>query len=85
MANYEEARVKLANTQPKKIESATKNKTGAKLIITKKNLQYEELPYELFLTTRQKPKIREVLANNMFTDKRLSKAQEGYLGKTLVH
>ena len=79
MANYEEARVKLANTQPKKIESATKNKTGAKLIITKKNLQYEELPYELFLTTRQKPKIRDVLA------KRLSKAQEGYLGKTLVH
>ena len=79
MANYEEARVKLANTQPKKIESATKNKTGAKLIITKKNLQYEELPYELFLTTRQKPKIRDVLA------KRFSKAQEGYLGKTLVH
>ena len=79
MANYEEARVKLANTQLKKIESATKNETGAKLIITKKNLQYEELPHELFLTTRQKPKIRDVLA------KRLSKAQEGYLGKTLVH
>ena len=28
MGNYEEARVKLTNTQPKKLKSAAKTKTG---------------------------------------------------------
>ena len=43
MANYKEARVKL-----------TKNKTKITLRISKKNVEDEELPHELFLTTRQK-------------------------------
>ena len=33
-------------------------------MITKKNFQHE-LPHELFLTSRQKTKIRNTLANNM--------------------
>ena len=35
MANYEEATVKLTNTQLKKLKSAAENKTGTTLKITK--------------------------------------------------
>ena len=54
MANYEEARVKLTNTQTGKSKSATKNKNEKTLRITKKNFQDEEFPHELLLTTKQK-------------------------------
>ena len=75
MANYEEARVKLTNTQIDKSKSATKNKNGKTLRITKKNFQDEEFPHELLLTTKQKTKIRNVFANNMLTYIKLTKAQ----------
>ena len=65
MANNEEARVKLTNTQLNKSKSATKNKTGTTLRITKKNFQDEKLPHELFIT------IRNAFANNMSTDIKL--------------
>ena len=52
MANHVEVRVKLTNTQLKKLISA--NKAGTTLRITKKKFQDEELLHELFLTTRQK-------------------------------
>ena len=45
-----------------------KNKTGKTLRIVKKNLQDEELSYELFLTTSQTTKIKNAFANNMSTD-----------------
>ena len=38
-----------------------KNKTGTTLSITEKKLRDGELPHELFLATRQKTKIRNVL------------------------
>ena len=72
MANYQEARVKLTNTQLNKLKSAAKNKTGTILRLNKKNFEDEELPHELFLTTRQTTKIRNALANNMSTDIKLS-------------
>ena len=75
MANYEEAKVKLTNTQLNKLKSSAKNKTGTILRITKKKFQNEELPHELFLTTRQKIKIRNGLTKNMSTDIKLSKVQ----------
>ena len=65
MANYQEARVKLINTQLTKLKSAEKNKTGTILRLNKKNFENEELPHELFLTTRRTTKIRSVFANNM--------------------
>ena len=64
MANYEEARVKLINTQLSKLKSAARNKAGTILGINKKNFQDKELPHELFLTTRQATKIGNALANN---------------------
>ena len=75
MANYQEARVKVTNTQLNKWKSAAKNKTGAILRINKKDFEDEELLHELFLTTRQATKIRNALANNTSTDVKLSKAQ----------
>ena len=48
--------------------------------ITKKNFQDKELRHELFLTTRQKTKIRNFFANNMLTNMKLIKAQ---LSKTI--
>ena len=49
--------VKLANTELSKLKSAAKYKTGTTLRMTKKNVQVEELPHELFLTKRQKNEI----------------------------
>ena len=39
MTNYQEATVKLTNTQFNKLKSAAKNKTGTILRINKKNFQ----------------------------------------------
>ena len=75
MANCQEARVKLTNTQLSKLKSTVKNKTGTILRISKKNFEDEELPHELFLTTRQTTKIRNAFANNTSTDIKLSNAQ----------
>ena len=57
MANYEEAIAKL-----NKLKSAAKSKTRTTLRIIKKNFQ-DELPHELFVTTRQKTKTKNPSAN----------------------
>ena len=75
MANYQEARVKLTNGQLNKSKSAAKNKTRAILRLDKENFDEEELSHELFLTRRQKNKIRNAFANNISTNTKLSKAQ----------
>ena len=75
MRNYQEAKVKLANTQLNKLKSAAKNKTETVLRLNKTNFEDEELPHELFLTTRQTTKIINVFANNLTADIKLSKAQ----------
>ena len=75
MVNYQEARVKLTNTQLNKLKPAVKIKTGAILRLNQKNFEDEELPHQLFLTTRQTTKIRNAFANNMSTDIKFRKAQ----------
>ena len=45
MANYQEVRVKLTNTQLNKLKSAAKNKTGTILKLIKKNFENEEFPH----------------------------------------
>ena len=75
MANYQEVRVKITNKQLKKLKSKRKNKTGTILRVNKKNFEDEELPHELFLTTRQTTKIKNAFANNMSTNIKLSKTQ----------
>ena len=62
----------------------------ALLKITKKNFQTEELPHELFLTTRKKTEIKNAFTNNMSKDIELRKSQLAkiiqsgqFLGKAL--
>ena len=73
MANYQEAWVKLTKTQLNKLKSAAKNKTGTILRLNKKEFEDEELPHEIFLTTRQTTKTKNAFANNVSTDIRLTK------------
>ena len=77
MANYQEARVELTNTKLNKSKSAAKNKIGTAIRLNQKNLlrEHEELPHELFLTTKETSKIRNAFANNMSADIGLSKIQ----------
>ena len=75
MRNYQEARVKITNTQLCKLKSSAKNKTGTIIRSIKKNFEEEELPHELFLATRQSVKLRNTFAKNMSIDVKLSKAQ----------
>ena len=73
MANYQEAWVKLTKTQLNKLKSAAKNKTGTMLRLNKKEFEDEELPHEIFLTTRQTTKTKNAFANNVSTDIKLTK------------
>ena len=75
ITSYEEAIVKLKNTQLNKLKSVAKSKTRATLTITKKNFQDEELSHVLLLTTRQKSKIGNAFTNNISTDININKAQ----------
>ena len=75
MANYQEAKVKLTNTQLKKLKSTVKNKAGKILRLNKKNFEDEEVPHELFLITRNATKIRNAFANIMSIDMKLIKTQ----------
>ena len=78
MKNYQEARNKLTDTQLNKLKSTPENKTDTKLRLNKKKFEDEELPHELFLTTRQTSKMRNAFANKMLTDIKLS-SQVKYL------
>ena len=69
------ATVKLAYTQLNKFKSAARNKAETILRLNMKILEDEELWHELFLTTRQKTKMRNAFANIMLSDIKLSKAQ----------
>ena len=73
MANYLELRAKLTNMQINKLKPAAENKTGTTLRLNKENIEDEELLHELFLTIRQKTKIRNAFANNMSTNIKLSR------------
>ena len=75
MANYQEARVNLTNTQLNKLKSAAKTKTGTTIRLNKKYFENQELLHELFLRTRQTSKIRNAFGNNILRDVKLSKAQ----------
>ena len=52
-----------------------KSNEGATLRLGIKNLNKDELPHELLLTTTQNTKLRNTINNNLTTDINLSKAQ----------
>ena len=60
MTKYCQLNFKLSNSQLHKLKSAVKNKTGVTLQINIKMIDGNKLPYELFLTARQKNKIKNL-------------------------
>ena len=75
MIEYTKVNVKLTNLQLNKFKKAVKNNDSTTLRIGIKNLNKEDLPHELLLTTRQSTKLRNAINNNMVTDLKLSKTQ----------
>ena len=91
MVEYTKVKVRLSDSQLKKLKDAVSINTGTTLRISLKMFNGKKLPHELLLTTRQKTKIRNAFNNNnKSTDVELSKAQinkiiqsGGFLGKLL--
>ena len=75
MVEYNTVNAKLSNSQLNKLKSAVKNKQGTTLRINARMFNRNNLPHELFLTTRQATKLRNAIENNLKTDVKLSKAQ----------
>ena len=75
MVEYSKVKVKLSDTQLKKLRNAVKNKTGTTLWINLKIFNGNDLPHELLLTTRRKAKLRNAFNHNISIDLKLSKAQ----------
>ena len=61
MAEYNKVKVKLSDTQLKKLKNAVKNITGTTLRISLKMFSGNNLPHELLLTTRRKTKVRIII------------------------
>ena len=64
-ANYEEARVKLTNTQLNILKPAAKKQDWSNIKNSKENFVDEELRHELLLTARQITKIRNTITKYM--------------------
>ena len=54
MVEYNKVNVKLTDTQLKKLKTAIKNNTGTTWRMSFKMFDWNDLPHELLLTTRQK-------------------------------
>ena len=90
MVEYNKINAKLSNLRVSKLKSAVKNNEGTTLRMSAKIFDPQDLPHELFLTTRQTTKLRNAIENNMSADIKLSKAQikkivqsGGFLGRLL--
>ena len=90
MVEYNKIDCKLSNIQLSKLKKAVKDGSELVLRLSIKKFNKVDLPYELFLTTRQSTKLRNVINNNMTTDIKFSRAQlktsiqsGGFLGKSL--
>ena len=90
MVEYSKINCKLTNLQLNKLKKAVKSNEGVTLRLSTKNVNKNQVPHELLLTTRQNTKLRNALNNNSATDIKLTKAQikkliqsGGFLGKLL--
>ena len=76
MVEYTKVNVKLTNLHLSELKKAVKNNDSTTRRIGIKNLNKEDLPHELLLTTRQNTKLRNAINNNLSTDIKFSKAQK---------
>ena len=75
MVEYTKIDCKVTNVQLNNLKKAVKSNEGATLRLGIKNLNKDETPHELLLTTRQNTKLRNAINNNLITDIKLIKAQ----------
>ena len=75
MVEYNTINAKLLNSQLNKLKTAVKNKQGTTLRVNARMFNRNNLPHELFLTTRQTTKLINAIKNNMSTHIKLSKVQ----------
>ena len=75
MVEYSKINTKLSNQQVNTLKSGAKRNESINLRIGAKNFNKQDLPHELYLTTRQTSKIRNAIKNSMSIDIKLSKAQ----------
>ena len=75
MVEYNKVNVKWLDSQPNKLKPAVKNGKGLNLRMHIKMFNWNDLPHQLLLTTRQTNRLRNAFENNMLTDIKLSKAQ----------
>ena len=75
MVEYTKINCKLTNVQINKLKKAVKSNEEVSLRLGIKNVNKDELPHELFLTTRQNTKLRNAINNNLSTVIKFSKAQ----------
>ena len=81
MANYQEVKVELTNTQLKKLKSVEKNRTGT-ILRTNNESFLDDVCFVvriLFLTTKQTTEIKNAFDNNMSTNIKFSKAQRSQI------
>ena len=90
MVEHTKINAKLSNLQLSRLKKTTKNNEQVTLRLGTKNFNKNDLPHELFLTTRRNTKLRNEINNNMATDIKLSKTQikkiiqsGGFLGSLL--
>ena len=81
MVEYNPVNVKLSDLKLNKLKSAVKNSQGTTLRMNARIFSTNNLPHELFLTTRQTTKLRNAIENIMSTDIKLSKAQISKINK----
>ena len=82
MVEYSKVNCKLTNVQLNKFKKAVKSNEGVTLRLGIKNLNKDELPHELLLTTRQNFKLKNAINNNFATVVKLSEAQTKRLIKS---
>ena len=77
MTQYNSLNVKLSNSQPNKLKSAIKNKSGVVLRLPSNMIGDNEtnFSHKILLTIRQVANLRQVFENHLSTDIKLSKTQ----------
>ena len=75
MVEYSKANVKLSDSQLTKLKTAVENKTGTTRRMSSKMFNWNDIPHEFLLTTRQKSKLKNAFNDNMSTDLKLSETQ----------
>ena len=75
MVEYTKIDCKLTNIQLSRLKKAVKDSSELVLRLGARKFNKDELPHELYLTTKQSTKLRNAINNNMSTDIKFSKAQ----------